>query len=645
MFCLLVVCISMLLAVPVQSANTAPVSASSLPALPSAHKNASATSAPSSSAAMPMDIARTVDSSSEVKTRASTQAVPMHIAAPRQEVRRFADRFLPIFLDDAEPKPKKGNYYAMNRQVFAALISIIPFIVSTHAFLNAIEFGRVNGGQLDLNEWVIRYVGQASDLLLLMYEPASIFGAAKKSEQRDALSDRELKLGIKVDHMTIVSLAQLEKDQKEGKERESVRTFMQALWDNRTRSSNIFVTRAEYAKNGVNPDDIPAWAFYLSGHGSRLPHPIIAGLEVGQFQEMLSFLATKIKTSFFAYMTCYGVGQNIKKAFEESNPIVGRTYPFMIVTAGVPDDIFIHYPSTNLGTEWSKIQKLLIQDNLHFEQVFVEIFGNLVRSQLIYVRYPGVSWFVPANMARSPFSIGARMVLTRNEPLVTDRLPTGGWQGTPIILVSSLIIPFPLIIGKKVPHFVEQHGSPCTYFERVRLTDLHLTSFVTLLAMNNRLDEADHFFWFKKIIFEKPRFAQMTVPEADDLVVIIRPRTGALEVFLTIGPKSYRLSNDMQSLIEVPDYRKDVGLKDLKLHLDEEEKYMMRVRKNAQAFSGTLEAAYRKRQDKERKAEEAARRTRLENRITVRAKRSATSAAASAAASATASATESAMTE
>lgn len=233
-------------------------------------------------------------------------------------------------------------------------------------------------------EWIIRQIGE-SLILLLPAEMVKKAGQGEPTLDENVLTERELNLGLKIDHQKVLNDQSLrlflsfyqkpmqqdyfmqvvwnpKKEEEALKETQSKQTDLliaieeaqtsqdkektrQTLADYMRTStviggSAIFVTGAEYARLNAKQQQ-PQWTIVMFGHGAV--GETIADLPIREFKAFLAFLDTKLITKLLIYNSCYAMGTNAQVAFQESEKI-GRIYQFPIITVSTYDASSVTLP-------------------------------------------------------------------------------------------------------------------------------------------------------------------------------------------------------------------------------------------------------------------------------------------------------------
>lgn len=107
----------------------------------------------------------------------------------------------------------------------------------------------------------------------------------------------------------------------------------------------IFITKKDFSnfsylapttkqKKELWLEYLPSWVIYLTGHGSAQP-PIIAGIDLPNFKNLLSFLQKDIITKLFFYKTCFGSGKNLNEPYQYEN--INKEFDYIIISGSLTD--------------------------------------------------------------------------------------------------------------------------------------------------------------------------------------------------------------------------------------------------------------------------------------------------------------------
>ena len=331
-------------------------------------------------------------------------------------------------------------------------------------------------------EWIIRKPNESLYVLIpKTYLPVGVKGyalSARPLPESAPITQAELLLGLKIDHMAVVTDDQMSAKfllSESFPEPEFADYFIQApggakgnpaLWDDRAKNSALFVTNADYKKfNGKSSIVLFRWAIFLTGHG-RLNYSI-AHINIDVFKYMLQFLENKIVTKFFMYDSCYAAGFNAQRVYADlkrrlaGSAATWMAYPFVIVTSALTDA-----PTVSVGTnieidferrivkvpvklDYKAFVEGITKDTVNFTDLVsylvpkVEQVGGIATTPQI--KLAGVPWFTPLGVNEHVVSIGYTLAKTREQPVDIQKYfrkknPTA-------ILLYAEAVPFELQIN------------------------------------------------------------------------------------------------------------------------------------------------------------------------------------------------------
>ncbi len=186
----------------------------------------------------------------------------------------------------------------------------------------------------DKNEWEVYTNGKSFYLL----SPKKNLEKLQKNETKRAnntsFSEKELLLGLKVDHLSPVA---------------DIEDPVTGYFDGSEHKKSLSLVLHDFfiTKHDINSQELPyKWNIILSGHGGSYykeittdkttpeAKAIIADLTVDEFHSVLEFCEHSISTNSFHYSTCYGAGNHIKMAFDDyGNP----AYNYSIICGCISD--------------------------------------------------------------------------------------------------------------------------------------------------------------------------------------------------------------------------------------------------------------------------------------------------------------------
>jgi len=316
----------------------------------------------------------------------------------------------------------------------------------------------------DPEKWIIKKVNDSLLLLLPKQYVESFDIADNKLEEYyqdlDLVSEIELKLGFKVNHMVTVHIEQLVKSQYIGLSD----YFLDSL-------STIFCKKADYSNTNIT---VPEWVIFVGGHGKR--DYSIVNISLNDFKKLLEFLDKYINVRLLLLKSCYSLGVNSKKIYGDIKLGTQQYYSFPIVVQGIND---IAAQSTNQTIDlpaWEHDKTIKIMTHMDFIGFFQKIktlennYDETIKTILEdyientpQIKFPGVEWFSVMDIDNKVVSIGSILVRTRDAQKPLDIVKF--FKKDPeIILLYTEDIPFDLIINSiKLKAIVSMIPSPSPF--------------------------------------------------------------------------------------------------------------------------------------------------------------------------------------
>jgi hypothetical protein len=354
----------------------------------------------------------------------------------------------------------------------------------------------------EAKKWIIKEISP----LLYLFVPKKYLQAQHIADTDVAhfvgpyapITETEQALGLKVNHMKTVALAAIKKPEPV---LEASGYFVALL-------QTIFVTNGEYASTHKNL--IPAWAFFMLGHGF-MNHSIV-GLPLEKFKQCLEFFDTKINTKLFFYISCYAAGMNAKTIYENNTTGMADTYPFTIIMQALTDtkvsgvqsgiDIENGILGVDLRNEYIDFVQMVTTPDVIDYHALVEPFmldvPEAKLKSLCQIKFPGLPWFSVIESDKV-VSIGSIMAKTRTTPLdIAQFFKKGGIPASPLgILLYTQHVPFTLVVNTTdagrhyVPAFVSMiAGDAVHHIKKISST-------------NNTTDDIVNAFYLKGLTSHK----------------------------------------------------------------------------------------------------------------------------------------------
>lgn len=379
------------------------------------------------------------------------------------EPKKSEKKGLLIYLDEQE----KNELGPISKNLLIALYQeVCPIIISTSLLYNIFEYRSKDNRTIEtlydntdgMNEclaskiafqadkWIIKQINNSLNLLLPVsyLKSLGITNDAVKEysySTGDTVSDVELKLGLRVNHMKSIDYESMHRPFLDYVKNtilpvEHVNYFVSSL-------DTIFCKKAEY-----NKIDIPEWYIYILGHG--LIEHSIAYLSFNDFKQLLQFLDTKIVTQLLMITSCYVAGTNAEIIYGDIKSETHQYYSFPIILDGLNDMSTTGYIYTvNRDADQKIVLNTRADFNLFFQKA-KESEGNyseIVQSispNTAQIKLPGIEWF--SIIDDKIVSINSILTKTRNPKKPLD-IVTFFKKDPSTILLYSDSIPFELKIN------------------------------------------------------------------------------------------------------------------------------------------------------------------------------------------------------
>jgi hypothetical protein len=336
--------------------------------------------------------------------------------------------------------------------------SLEPTDDATWRELKTIILAALSFNEDTVKPWIIKRIN-ASLYLLLPKKYLQDKNIAEKDVQEyistDSITSVELQLGLKVNHMqTVLDIDEIKKPLPEPA---FAAYFMDAVWDNKLNTSNLFVTNNEY--RNYTTSAIPLWSILIEGHGNIAYR--ITGLTLQQFKEFLGFLENKIHTRLLYYFSCYAAGMNSKILYEDAEKGVDKTYSFAIITQTLTDTtitVSLIEPEVYEGKLRARsdtrylnfLKEATASDSINYDALGDILGAPDAPESLPQIKFPGLPWF-SVLYDDEVCSIGSILTKTRTRPLdIATFFAKESKQAAPLaILLYAHNVPFELIINTK----------------------------------------------------------------------------------------------------------------------------------------------------------------------------------------------------
>ena len=375
--------------------------------------------------------------------------------------------------------------------------------VNNEFYLNEMDFHKAVSNELgmalisylthfDKNNWEI-YSNEKSFYLLV---PKKYLQELQKKELEAItsknLSEKELMLGLKVDHLTVIT--DIIDD--------PIRGYLNGI--NLEKHISYFLDDFFVTKQELEQQEMPyQWNIIFSGHGgyryreittdkvTLCVEAILADLPPREFQSVLEFCEHSISTNCFYYTCCYGAGNHIKIIYDDNN---NPLYSYTIICGCISDGQatclwhFLPFPSANRNTlklsdiicdydgkwhikvdheyEWKKFFNSLEQNSFKNDlSWFIEILPSVNFHALCdnpIIRLPNSNSFVPV-LSNGLFTINNNLIALKQ----VEKSESITIADATTILVEAPIIPLPIIIQNTAPITSIAPGNAQHYFEKI----------------------------------------------------------------------------------------------------------------------------------------------------------------------------------
>lgn len=317
----------------------------------------------------------------------------------------------------------------------------------------------------------------------------------------EKISDVELTLGLKVNHLQLSNIPISEKEvfslilfppDDSG-------YFARALYNATKNISDIFCIHTEYPKTYPQP----TWSIFMSGHG--IMESKMVDLRLPDFEKVLDFLEHKINTRLLVYESCYAAGLTAEKVYKDATTAVQKTYSFAIITNALTDvpvsekpfeieiEKFLNEATTSDIIDYQKVADSLFKEIKEWEKETKQL--KTFWSNIPQIRLPGLEWFSIMKNRKDIISIGSILAKTRSQKKPLD-IVTFFKTDPKVILLYAKNIPFELIINtKKLEAIVSMiPGDAIHTIKKISSTNIDAYKFMDLFLALKMLDPLKIFF-------------------------------------------------------------------------------------------------------------------------------------------------------
>ncbi len=470
------------------------------------------------------------------------------IAQQEEVIKR--KRELLIFLDDSETGQEPG--FTESYLITAIGQQAGPIIVSTHVLNNIVnEETRYYfvSGFFQSSEWIIKKINNSLNLLIPMNYLKTLKIDADKVKTFDStmgidvVSDVELQLGLKVNHMETIEYKLIHQLIYEIKQfvgyahtpllQQSLPIFADYFIDS---LDNIFCKRLDYQNGAMN---IPKWLIYLAGHGGALHS--IAHISLDGFKKLLHFLDTKISTKLLVISSCYAAGINVNKVYGEIKLGTQEYYSYPIIIQALNDtqalvkkpDITVKgffYKHTHLTTycDFVSFFKKAKELEGNYDEIIKSVFSRVI-SSAPQIKLPSMEWFSVIDIDKSFVSIDSKLAKTRDPQKPLDIVSF--FKKDPIaILLYTDNIPFELVVNSSQVKFIVSMVSLQLIEEKKEIKDVY----IRIKKISSTQNFSDILNWFGPVR-NGLGFNFFCIDEINDKrdIIILRTNDGAMRVYYT----------------------------------------------------------------------------------------------------------------
>jgi len=472
------------------------------------------------------------------------------IAQKEEAIRKKRD--LLIFLDDSEKGEKFG--FTGSHLVTAIGQKVSPIIVSTYT-LNHITNEETRyyfvSGFFQSSEWIVKKINNSLNLLI----PINYLKTLKIDADKvkifdgtigiDVVSDIELQLGLKVNHMENIEYQLMNRftyhitqvSQFLGYSytlpQQPKLEFADYLIDS---LDNIFCKRLDYQGRSIS---VPEWLIYLAGHGFLLHS--IAHISLDGFKKLLYFLDTKINTKLLVISSCYAAGINVNKVYGEMELGTQEYYSYPIIIQALNDTLAV-VTDPNITVEGFFYKHIHLKTHIDFINFFKKAkelegnYGEIIKPVLTrsiqnvpQIKLPSMEWFSVIDIDKSFVSIGSKLVKARDSQKPLDIISF--FKKDPIaILLYTDNIPFELVVNSSQVKFIISMVSPQLIEEKKEIKEVY----IRIKQILSTQSFSDILSWFGPVR-NGIGFNVFCIDELNDKkdIIILRTGDGAMRVYYT----------------------------------------------------------------------------------------------------------------
>ncbi|HLX53770.1 MAG TPA: hypothetical protein VKR58_07505, partial [Aquella sp.] len=438
-------------------------------------------------------------------------------------------RDLLIFLDDSEK-----NLGFVGSNLMAAIVpKAAPIIVSTSVLNNLTMINEqtryyLANAVFQSNQWIIKKINNSLILLIPMnyLQVLNIDAGQVKTFDSslaiDTVSDVELRLGLKVNHMETLEYQSMTFTTHLTKKflgyfYTSSKAIELGLADYFINTLDaIFCKKLDYQNKKTN---IPEWIMYIVGHGELLHS--VADLSLEDFKKLLHFLDSKINTNLLVISSCYAAGMNANKIYGEIQRGTQEYYSFPIIIRALNDTVAsIFNADIEIEGFWNpKINLKLYINFVDFFKKAKELEGNygeIIKSITMWnfiqntpqIKLPDMEWFSVIDTDKKIVSIGTTLVKTRDPQKPLD-VVSFFKKDPEIILLYTDDIPFELVVNSSKMKAIVSMVLPQLIEEENETKEIDVYTRIKKISSSQSFCEILR--WFKSVTFAKYSFKRFFI--------------------------------------------------------------------------------------------------------------------------------------
>lgn len=309
------------------------------------------------------------------------------------------------------------------------------------------------------DHWIIKKINTDLSLLIPVSYLDSLHINKKDLEtyiQDNTVSDIELRLGLKVNHMKTVDHSSITRpfylrfSHYFGLSRHT-HQFSNYLVNS---LHNIFCMKKDYNKKNIN---LPHWYICIDGHG--LINDTIVNLSLYDFKKFLQFLDNEIITKLLVVDSCYVAGTNAEIIYGDIKSETQEFYSFPIIIQGINDVVTFRARPSILKKDVISNNIIKVSSRINFVDFFEKAkklegkYDEIIKPiSLNYIentpqiKLPGIEWFSVLEMDKKIVSIGSILAQMRDPQKPLD-IVAFFKKDPEIVLLQTNTIPFELKVN------------------------------------------------------------------------------------------------------------------------------------------------------------------------------------------------------